>query len=95
LFVVGLDGSNAKLILAAEAPVGSKEIHHLDVQLSPDGLGLAYVRQEDLPNGDVAADELWSVDLATGDEDRSGACALIGPRIRVERPLDDRRAVGG
>lgn len=65
-YTMGLDGSNAKLILAAEAPVGSKEIHHLDVQLSPDGLGLAYARQEDLPNGDVAADELWSVDLATG-----------------------------
>ena len=67
------DGSNATLVLLAEPPVGGKEIHHLDAQLSPGGGALAYVRQEDLSDGSVGGDELWSVDLSTGAKRDLGA----------------------
>ncbi len=65
-YVMGVDGSDPHLVLPAEAPEGNVYPHHLDVQISPDGSKITYVRQEDLANGGVRGDELWLVDLATG-----------------------------
>jgi hypothetical protein len=68
-YTMNLDGSDARLILPAESPVGNIAFQYEDAQLSPDGSRLAYIRQE-LRNGTrnifPGARELWSLDLATG-----------------------------
>jgi len=64
-YTMNLDGSDARLVLPAERPVGNTEIGHQDVQLSPDGLMLGYVRVEQLRNSSTGASELWSINLAT------------------------------
>ena len=65
-YTMNLDGSDSRLVLPAERPVGNIAIHHMGAQLSPNGSALAYIRQQDLRNGKTVASELWSVDLATG-----------------------------
>ncbi|MBI3648605.1 MAG: hypothetical protein HY240_07655 [Actinobacteria bacterium] len=72
-YVMGLDGSDRQLVLPAEAPAGTVYPHHLDVQVSPGGSKIAYVRQEDLVDGGVRGDELWWTDLATGQKTDLGA----------------------
>ncbi|HEX9520662.1 MAG TPA: hypothetical protein VF940_31335 [Streptosporangiaceae bacterium] len=68
-YTMNLDGSDARLILPAESPVGNIAFQYQDAQLSPDGSRLAYTSQE-LRNGTrnifLEARELWSLDLATG-----------------------------
>jgi hypothetical protein len=68
-YTMNLDGSDARLILPAESPVGNIAYQYEDAQLSPDGLRLAYISQE-LRNGTrnifLGPREMWSLDLATG-----------------------------
>jgi hypothetical protein len=68
-YTMNLDGSDARLILPAESPVGIIAFQYEDAQLSPDGSRLAYISQE-LRNGTrnifFEARELWSLDLANG-----------------------------
>jgi len=64
-YTMNLDGSDSRLVLPAERPVGNAEIWHADVQLSPDGSKLGYVRYEQLRNGSTRASELWTVNLKT------------------------------
>ena len=64
-YTMNLDGSDARLVLPAERPVGNTKIGHQDVQLSPDGSMLGYVRVEQPRNSSPGASELWSINLAT------------------------------
>jgi hypothetical protein len=68
-YTMNLDGSNTRLVLPAESPVGNTAFQYENAQLSPDGSRLAYISQE-LRNGTknifLGASELWSLDLATG-----------------------------
>lgn len=65
-YTMNLDGTNAKLVLAAERPFGNTAIYHGEVQPSPDGSRLAYLRVEQRRNGTVVTTELWSMSLMTG-----------------------------
>src|SRR5258708_12644772 len=63
---MNLDGSNSRLVLPAELPVGNTGIYHADVLPSPDGSRLAYLRVVQRRNGTQVASEMWSVNLKTG-----------------------------
>jgi hypothetical protein len=68
-YTMNLDGSDSRLVLPAEPPVGNTAVQYENAQLSSDGSRLAYISQE-LRNGTknifLGASELWSLDLATG-----------------------------
>jgi hypothetical protein len=68
-YTMNLDGSDSRLVLPAEPPVGNTAVQYENAQLSPDGSRLAYISQE-LRNGTknifLGASELWSLDLTTG-----------------------------
>jgi len=68
-YTMNLDGSDSRLVLPAEPPVGNTAFQYENAQLSPDGSRLAYISQE-LRNGIknifLGASELWSLDLTTG-----------------------------
>jgi len=66
-YFMNLNGSGRRLALRAE-PTGSKvQVGHLSVEVSPDGRGLAYVRQgESRSTGNNFFDQLWVIDLANG-----------------------------
>ncbi len=65
-YTMNLDGSNSRLVLPAELPVGNTGIYHADVLPSPDGSRLAYLRVVQRRNGTQVASEMWSVNLKTG-----------------------------
>src|SRR6266702_3368202 len=68
-YTMNLDGSDSRLVLPAESPVGNTAFQYENAKLSPDGSRLAYISQE-LRNGTknifLGASEFWSLDLATG-----------------------------
>jgi hypothetical protein len=64
-YLMNLDGSERRLILQAETTTGGTRVGHLDVQMSPDGTRLAYVRQLESGPATIPPGELWVVDLAT------------------------------
>src|SRR5258706_5359056 len=74
-YTMNLDGSDARLILPAESPVGNIAFQYQDAQLSPDGSRLASTSQ-DLRNGTrnifLDARELWPLDPATGQRTELG-----------------------
>jgi hypothetical protein len=72
-YLAGPGRSGARLILPAEPGVGRTSISHLDVQVSPGGSDLAWIREADLPNGKAVSDQLRTLNLATG------ARADLGP----------------
>jgi len=65
-YTMNLDGSNSRLVLPAESPVGNTGIYHADVLPSPDGSRLAYLRVVQRRNGTQVASEMWTVNLKTG-----------------------------
>jgi hypothetical protein len=81
-YAMNLDGSDARLILPAESPVGNIAYQYEDAQLSPDGSRLAYISQE-LRNGArnifLGSRELWSLDLATGQKTDLGPYSAYIP----------------
>lgn len=64
-YSMNLDGSDARLVLPAEHEVGGAGFYHFQVQLSPDGAMLGYVRTEEFPGGRNGTGELWTINLAT------------------------------
>jgi hypothetical protein len=64
-YTMNLDGSGARLVLAAEPERAGVGFYHQQVQLSPDGTMLGYVRARQLAGGRSGSSELWTVDLAT------------------------------
>jgi hypothetical protein len=81
-YTMNLDGSDARLILPAEPPVGEIAFQYEDAQLSSDGSRLAYISQE-LRNGTrnifVGSTELWSLDLKTGQKTDLGPYSAYSP----------------
>jgi hypothetical protein len=81
-YTMNLDGSDARLILPAEPPVGNIAYQYQDAQLSPDGSRLAYISQE-LRNGArnifLGPREMWSLDLATGQKTDLGPYSAYIP----------------
>jgi hypothetical protein len=63
-YTMNLDGSNLRLVLPARH---SKQLGNIYAQLSPDGSRLIYVVQDIISIRKVT-DEIWSADLATGQE---------------------------
>jgi len=68
-YTMNLDGSDSRLILPAQSPVGNTAFQYQNAQLSPDDSRLAYISWK-LRNGTrnifLGASELWSLDLSTG-----------------------------
>jgi hypothetical protein len=66
-YLMNLDGSGRRLVLRAEPTRGNIQPAHLDVQASPDGTRLAYIRQgQSTSTGRTLYDQLWTVSLVTG-----------------------------
>ncbi len=61
-YTMRLDGSRRRLVLPAER---GRRLDDIQVQLSPDGARLAYIRQQVLSQANVTY-TLWVLDLATG-----------------------------
>lgn len=76
-YTMNLDGSNVRLVLPAERPVGNTGIYHSEVQLSPGGARLAYLRVEQRRNGTTVGSAMWSVDLRTGSRTDLGSSSGV------------------
>jgi len=73
-YVMTRNATGGRLVLRAEATTKrGNQVAHVDVQLSPGGSALGYIRQTSRPNGRALFSRLWTLNLATG------ASADLGP----------------
>jgi len=73
-YALTLNGTGRRLVLRAEPTTKrGNQVTHLDVQVSPGGSTLGYIRRVDRPSGSALSSQLWTLNLATG------ARADLGP----------------
>jgi hypothetical protein len=92
-YTMNLDGRNARLVLPAERPGGNTAAYLTDVQPSPDGSMLAYLRVEQRRHGSGVVSELWTVNLATGRRINLGSYSVPAALISKSFVWEDNGAL--